>query len=371
MQWDYVTGLTATIRNNIITHSINDAQSGQKLAIYGVDIAEGNSAICEYNNVWKNQTGNYRGCNAGAGSISEDPHFQSFKPGDSFHNTNDTTADFHLKSTMGRYEGGSWKKDTLSSTAINAGDPKSIYRNEPNANGNRINMGVYGNTPYASKGTVAPPVANAGKNQYLRADKKNFVYVDLDGSASFDDGVIQHYVWTKDGLPLGEGKILPRTPMGIGDNIIHLTVTDNDGLSTSTSFKVRVNPAGENQAPISNAGEDVSVTDLYDEGGTYVMLDAVSSFDGDGVLVDYRWTEGGTLLSSKAREVKRFAVGVHTVTLEVTDNEGKKATDSMIITVRPKGNYALRFNSDSNNEYAVIKNIQAVSYTHLTLPTKA
>ena len=30
----------------------------------------------------------------------------------------------------------------------------------------------------------------------------------------------------------------------------------------------------------------------------------------------------------------------------------------MKVTVIPKGNYALRFNSDSNNEYAVIKNIQ-------------
>ena len=356
--WDHVKGLTATIRNNIITHSINDANSGQKLLIYGVDIAEGNSAVCEYNNAWMNQTGNYRGCDIGAGSISEDPHFQSIRLGDAFHNTNDLTADFHLKSTMGRYKNGTWKTDALSSISINAGDPKSIYHNEPNTNGDRINMGAYGNTPYASKGIASPPVANAGRNQYLRADGKRFVYVDLDGSASFDDGEIQHYVWTKDGLSLGEGKTLPRTPMGIGNNIIHLTVTDDNGLSTSASFKVRVNPPVENQAPVSNAGEDISVTDLYDKGGTYVMLDAVSSFDSDGVLVDYHWTEEGSLLSGKAKEVKRFAVGEHTIILEVTDNEGKKSTDSIKITVRPKGNYALRFNSDSNNEYAVIKNIQ-------------
>jgi len=357
MQWDYVTGLTATIRNNIITHSINDIQSGQKLAIYGVDIAEGNHAVCEYNDVWNNQTGDYKGCEVGAGSLSEDPHYQSFKPGDSFSNTNDLTADFHLKSTMGRYKGGNWKRDTLSSITINAGDPKSIYYNEPTPNGSRINMGAYGNTPYASKGTDVPPVANAGKDQYLRADKKMFVYVDLNASASFDDGEIKHYKWTKDGIYLGDGKTLPRTPMGIGENMVQLTVTDDNNLSTSTSFMVRVNPAIENQAPVSNAGKDISVTDLYDKGGAYVMLDASRSYDSDGVLVDYKWTEEGALLSRRASEVKIFAVGEHTVTLEVTDNEGKKSTDTMKVTVLPKGNYALRFNSDSNDEYVSINNI--------------
>ena len=355
--WDHVKGLTATIRNNIITHSTNDASSAQKLLIYGVDIAEGNSAVCEYNNVWKNQTGNYKGCDVGAGSISEDPHFQSIRLGDAFHNTNDLTADFHLKSTMGRYENGTWRTDALNSISINAGDPKSIYHNEPNTNGDRINMGAYGNTPYASKGIDSPPVADAGKDQYLRADKKGFVYVNLDGSASFDNEGIRRHEWKKDGFILGSSKTIPRIPMGIGENIIQLTVTDNNHHSTSASINITVRPAVENQAPTANAGKDISVTNLYGA-GVKVPLDAANSFDVDGVLVDYRWSENGTLLSDKANDVLHFSEGEHTIMLEVTDNEGKKSTDAMKVTVRPKGNYALRFNSDSNDEYVAINNIQ-------------
>ena len=354
--WDEVKGLTATIRNNIITHSINDSDSAQKMDIYGVDIAEGNRAICTYNNVWKNQTGNYKGCDVGAGSLSEDPHFQSFVQGNSFHNTNDLTADFHLKSQMGRYYAGSWEADTLSSSAINAGDPDSAYANEPDNNGHRINMGAYGNTPYASKGIDSPPVADAGNNQYLRADKKNFVYVDLDGSASFDNEGIQSYVWQKDGFILGHGETLPHTPIGVGESTIQLTVTDENHLSTSTFIKVSVRSAVENHAPISNAGEDITLTDLYGTGAK-ATLNAVRSFDEDGMLVDYRWREGGKLLSDKAKDVVTFSEGEHNIQLEVTDNEGKKSTDSMKVTVRPKGNYALRFNSDSNDEYVSINNI--------------
>ena len=355
--WQNIKGLTATIRNNIITDSITDAILSQKIASYGVDIATGNSAICEYNNVWNNEAGNYEGCTVGTGSISENPQFQSIVIGNSFNSTNDTDADFHLKSTTGRYDAGNWQTDTLSSSSINAGDPDSIYINEPNNNGHRINMGAYGNTLYASKGIDSPPVADAGKNQYLRADKKNFVYVDLDGSDSFDNGVIQSYEWKKDSFILGNGETLPRTPMGIGENTIQLTVTDENNHSTSTSINITVRPAAENQAPISNAGDDIAVTDFYGTGAK-VSLDAVKSFDADGVLVDYRWSEDGNALSDKARDVVNFSEGEHNIMLEVTDNEGKKSTDTMKITVRPKGNYALRFNSDSNDEYVAINNIQ-------------
>ena len=37
------------------------------------------------------------------------------------------------------------------SPAIDAGNPSDDYSNEPSPNGNIINMGIYGNTIYASK----------------------------------------------------------------------------------------------------------------------------------------------------------------------------------------------------------------------------
>lgn len=50
--------------------------------------------------------------------------------------------DFHLKSTGGRWDGSKWVTDTDASPCINAGNPASDYANEPEPNGNRINLGV-------------------------------------------------------------------------------------------------------------------------------------------------------------------------------------------------------------------------------------
>lgn len=153
--------------------------------------------------------------------------------------------------------------------------------------------------------------------------------------------------------------------MGIGKNIIQLTVTDENDHSTSASIHITVRPAVENKAPTSHAGADITLTDIYGTGAK-ATLDAVNSFDEDGVLVDYRWSEDGNALSDKSSDVVTFSEGEHTIMLEVTDNEGKKSTDTMKVTVRPKGNYALRFNSDSNDEYVAINNVQ-VPEANLTI----
>lgn len=74
--------------------------------------------------------------------------------------------DFHLKSTGGRWDGSKWVTDTDASPCINAGNPASDYANEPEPNGNRINMGVFGNTFQASKtgnGSVQPTTNPAGR----------------------------------------------------------------------------------------------------------------------------------------------------------------------------------------------------------------
>ncbi len=58
---------------------------------------------------------------------------------------------YHLKSENGRCTGTQWIDDTNTSPCIDAGDPVSDYSNEPAPNGNRINIGAFGNTTEASK----------------------------------------------------------------------------------------------------------------------------------------------------------------------------------------------------------------------------
>jgi hypothetical protein len=61
--------------------------------------------------------------------------------------------DYHLKSQAGRYDpkSKSWVMDDATSPCIDAGDPNSSISDEPEPNGNRINMGAYGGTIEASK----------------------------------------------------------------------------------------------------------------------------------------------------------------------------------------------------------------------------
>ena len=58
---------------------------------------------------------------------------------------------YHLKSEKGRWNGTQWVNDVNTSPCIDAGDPASDYLNEPIPNGNRINIGAFGNTTEASK----------------------------------------------------------------------------------------------------------------------------------------------------------------------------------------------------------------------------
>jgi predicted outer membrane repeat protein len=58
--------------------------------------------------------------------------------------------DFHLKSSVGRWDGEEWVYDELTSPCIDAGDLYSDWREELWPNGKRINMGAYGGTSQAS-----------------------------------------------------------------------------------------------------------------------------------------------------------------------------------------------------------------------------
>ncbi len=79
----------------------------------------------------------------GEGNISNDPLF-----------ADPNSDDFHLKSQSGRWDQKkhTWIKDLITSPCIDAGDPNDIgWKNEPEPNGKRINMGAYGGTSQASK----------------------------------------------------------------------------------------------------------------------------------------------------------------------------------------------------------------------------
>ena len=71
-------------------------------------------------------------------------------------NTDYRTFNCHLRGKRGytdEFDGQLYQDRTVKTNiAVDAGDPKSDYSGEPaGANGRRVNLGFYGNTPYATR----------------------------------------------------------------------------------------------------------------------------------------------------------------------------------------------------------------------------
>ena len=135
------TGYQTIVRNNIISNS----------TAFGLNNLESNNHtfISEYNDIYNSSAGNYNNASSTT-DIHADPLFATFT------DVNDPNAvDFHLKSTVGRWNGTTWVIDSVISPAIDQGNPSSDFSNEPSPNGGRINIGAYGNTSEASKSNLA------------------------------------------------------------------------------------------------------------------------------------------------------------------------------------------------------------------------
>ncbi|MEM9328557.1 MAG: PKD domain-containing protein, partial [Bacteroidota bacterium] len=180
-----------------------------------------------------------------------------------------------------------------------------------------------------------PPVANAGTDQVVTdEDNDGSELVTLDATGSSDsDGNIVNYAWTIDGNLVASG-VSPTVTLPIGISTILLTVTDNDGLSSTDQVQVTVESAAGNLPPVANAGPNQSVFDL-DGTGANVSLDGSGSSDPDGAIVSYRWLLGGSEIATGASPQVVLQAGVNVLTLEVTDDGDPAflATDEVVITV--------------------------------------
>ncbi len=87
--------------------------------------------------------------------------------------------------------------------------------------------------------------------------------------------------------------------------------------------------------PVADAGTDITVTDSDGTGAETIALDGSGSSDPDGTIARYRWLEGDTELATGVTANVELSVNSHTITLEVTDNDGKTDTDTLTVLVRP------------------------------------
>ena len=143
---------SATFDHCTITGNNSPGDQGNGLTVYGA--AQVSNSI-----IWGN-SGNqiFNGGNSltmtysdsqpygGTGNLSLDPLF-----------ANPAADDYHLKSKRGRWDPAKsqWVTDSVHSPCIDKGDPAAAFDQEPIPNRSRTNMGVYGNTPEASKSQAA------------------------------------------------------------------------------------------------------------------------------------------------------------------------------------------------------------------------
>ncbi|MEN8238323.1 MAG: PKD domain-containing protein [Actinomycetota bacterium] len=152
--------------------------------------------------------------------------------------------------------------------------------------------------------------------------------VDFDASASSDDGTIVSYDWDFGDGSIGTGVMTSHSYAAAGSYTAMLTVTDDAGLTGSTSELVTVSD-GSNQNPTADfsavpSGLSVSFTD--------------TSMDVDGAVVAWDWDFGDGSVSPEQNPVHDYAApGTYDVTLTVTDNDGATDVANAAVVVTDSG----------------------------------
>jgi PKD repeat protein len=165
----------------------------------------------------------------------------------------------------------------------------------------------------------------------------------FDGSSSSDtDGTILGYMWNFGDGATASGVTVSHSYATAGSYNVSLTVTDDDGLSDTSTYSLLIQESSTNQSPVAvvngPTGALVGETVIFDSGGSY---------DADGTIVSYVWDFGDGGASALAQAGARSgdstmahvynAPGTYQVTLTVTDDDGLSAMAWHTLVVQESG----------------------------------
>ena len=96
---------------------------------------------------------------------------------------------------------------------------------------------------------------------------------------------------------------------------------------------------GSTAGLLAYAGPDQTIMDGDDNGTEPVTLNGSGSYDPDGTITSWVWKEGATVLATGETAPVVLSVGVHTITLTVTDDDSpaNTATDTVVVTIDESG----------------------------------
>jgi subtilase family serine protease len=118
-----------------------------------------------------------------------------------------------------------------------------------------------------------------------------------------------------------------------------------------------------NLPPHADAGPDQTVADDNRDGTELVTLDGRGSSDPDGTIASYAWREGSTSIATGDTSAVSLSIGTHTLTLEVTDDDGATSTDTVIVRVTPANQVSLSASTAQATEAGPSAGVFTVSRT--------
>jgi len=192
--------------------------------------------------------------------------------------------------------------------------------------------GVTGSDQVGVSVTNSLPRAYAGLD--FTAKKKTIVTLDGGGSSDPDLEALT-YAWSQNGglsviIVDADNAVATFTPLMSGNYLFELTVADGDGGISVDSVQVTV----INTDPLAEAGPD-----LICGKGTLVSLDGTSSFDSDGDVLSFVWTQtsGPTVslagMDTYSPSFTPASVGTYKFRLAVDDGDGGTDTDTVFVVV--------------------------------------
>lgn len=329
------TGSTIDIINNTI---INNSYAGIQLASnavvrnniiirngYGIYAETGLAPALSYNNIYGSATANYYGITAGLNDISFDVLFMD-----------ETNDDYREQSN---------------SVTIDMGDPADGWSQEPNPHGGRINMGAYGNTPYAAPSSpfhIATTVLSDGES----AAYYNAKISTAGGSPPVTWAITTGQLPPAATLNSFSGIISGNLPPGSAGNYqFTVNATDTLGGSDARIFTISIRQASGNTLAIST-----STLSDGEAGTTYSAYISVAA----GGFAPYSWSIiNGNLpanlsLVSATGEISGTLAfgteGTYPLTVRVTDADNFSVDKVLTMRVNPRSGLVTSGSSGSSSD---------------------
>ncbi|MHC5061794.1 MAG: DUF7948 domain-containing protein, partial [Planctomycetota bacterium] len=124
-----------------------------------------------------------------------------------------------------------------------------------------------------------------------------------------------------------------------GDHVVTFIADDGQSENSQDIDNITITVNNLNRAPKANAGADRSIVDLDDDSYELVTLDGSASSDPDNDIVSYVWADNiGNPIPDGVSVTSFLQVGIHKITLTVTDSTGAADTDTVTLIVNPFGN---------------------------------